>query len=258
MISQYEVELLKQHFHIQSEKLIYLPYLFDKQQPMHPSPDFEKRQHFMMIGNFLHQPNWDANLFCVQKIWPSIRKQLPDAQLHIYGAYATDKHQQCHQPKQGVYLKGRAEDALATLSQYRVNLAPLRFGAGQKGKLFESFLTGTPCITTPIGIEAMDLGIDCGYDLSDDAIKIAENATQCHQQVDLWSHIQQQGYLMLNQNFEQTEHAGSFYKQVVEHYANLEQHRHQDFLQTLLWQQQFRSTEFMSRWISEKNRSNSN
>ncbi|MFC6977354.1 hypothetical protein [Microbulbifer taiwanensis] len=45
-------------------------------------------------------------------------------------------------------MYGRTEDALATLARYRLNLAPLRFGAGQKGKILDGWLVGTPAVTT--------------------------------------------------------------------------------------------------------------
>ncbi|MCN4144888.1 MAG: glycosyltransferase family 4 protein [Thiohalomonas sp.] len=79
-------------------------------------------------------------LWCYQSLWPEIRQQLPDAQIHIYGAYPSEKVYQLHQPDKGFIIKGRARDAIETLAHYRVNLAPLRFGAGIKGKIADGFI----------------------------------------------------------------------------------------------------------------------
>ncbi|MCW8929488.1 MAG: glycosyltransferase family 4 protein, partial [Gammaproteobacteria bacterium] len=140
IISSYEMTLLTQQFKIDSELLHYCPFMLTLNQENNLSPSFEEREHFVMIGNFLHPPNWDAVLWCYQSIWPKIRKQLPQAEIHIYGAYPSEKVWQLHQPSKGFIIKGRADDALKTLEQYRVNLAPLRFGAGIKGKIADGFI----------------------------------------------------------------------------------------------------------------------
>mmetsp|Transcript_13514 Transcript_13514/g.25413 ORF Transcript_13514/g.25413 Transcript_13514/m.25413 type:complete len:395 (+) Transcript_13514:34-1218(+) len=110
------------------------------------------RKHFVWLGHFLHAPNTDAIDYLVKDIWPRIHLRLPDAQLHIYGS---------HPPKEvtwvspGVVFKGFMKD-LKKLSTYRAMLAPLRFGAGIKGKLADSWLYGLPTLTTSIGAEGYD------------------------------------------------------------------------------------------------------
>ena len=92
MISDYEMDLLINYFKIDNSLLHYVPFLLDpilKKDNQWPS--FSERKHFLSIGNFLHEPNWDAVLFLKQFIWPLIRKQLPKAEIHIYGAYPSKK-----------------------------------------------------------------------------------------------------------------------------------------------------------------------
>lgn len=89
-------------------------------------------------------------------LWPLIRRQLPGAQLHIYGAYTPPKATALHNPAQGFHVMNWAEDALQVMTAARICLAPLRFGAGIKGKLADAMVAcGTPNITTPVGAEAM-------------------------------------------------------------------------------------------------------
>ena len=155
MISQFEIELLTHFFSVPKQLLDYSPFLKVQRVEQHVLPCFSERQHFISIGNFRHEPNWDAVLYLKHAIWPLIRAQLPQAELHIYGAYPPPKVTQLHNPKQGFCVKGWADDALIVMQQARVCLAPLRFGAGIKGKLMDAMRCGTPSITTNIGAESM-------------------------------------------------------------------------------------------------------
>src|SRR5690606_21629836 len=129
LISSYEYHLLQEKFNISKEILCYLPFQIKAEQPSKkPSKGFQQRANFVFIGNFLHEPNWTT----VQKlklIWPAIRKELPKAEIHIYGAYPSQKVLQLNNPKQGFLIKGRADNAIDTLACYRVLLAPIPFGA---------------------------------------------------------------------------------------------------------------------------------
>ena len=175
MISSIEMEILKNHFAVASHKLHYYPFVINNQRLSDSYPSFSQRNHLMMIGNFLHEPNSDAARFMENEVWPIIHKAIPQAQLHIYGAYHSDKHQQLHQPKKNVHLKGRCEDALVTMAQYKINLAPLRFGAGMKGKVLEGWLTHTATLGSPIAFEAMLFDEDLGFSPSINANELAQS-----------------------------------------------------------------------------------
>ena len=90
IISSYEMKLLEETFKIDSSILHHLPFMVDLKNTPIETNSFEEREHFMTIGNFRHAPNWDVVLY-LQKIWPKIRKELPKAQLHIYGSYPPAK-----------------------------------------------------------------------------------------------------------------------------------------------------------------------
>src|SRR5690606_33254737 len=75
--------------------------------------------------------------------------------LNLYGSYITPQMSQLHSPKNGIFMRGRADSAHEVLRHSRVLLAPLRFGAGQKGKILDALQTKTPYVTTPIGTEGM-------------------------------------------------------------------------------------------------------
>jgi len=139
IISSFEMELLVNTFEVNASLLHHLPFMVDLEKCPAQTTPFSDRKHFMTIGNFRHAPNWDVVLY-LQKIWPLIRKQIPDAELHIYGSYPPPKATALHSPKTGFLIKGWAEDAFAVIESSRVCLAPIRFGAGIKGKLLDAMI----------------------------------------------------------------------------------------------------------------------
>lgn len=215
---------------------------------------FEERQHFVTIGNFLHPPNWDAVQYLKTDIWPLIRKQLPEAEVHVYGAYCSDKHRQLHSEKDGFLIKGRAKSAVEVISNARVLLAPLRFGAGLKGKLVEAMQCGTPSVATSIGAEAMHGNLAWSGTISDSAEDFAQAAVSLYTEEIAWKVAQQNGVEIVNQIYPKAELGNAFIKRIEELLENLETHRNQNFIGSMLMHHTMRSTEFMSRWIEAKNK----
>ncbi len=156
IISEFEMNMLKNQFKIDEKILFYLPIFAEIKKSEIP---FSKRRNFVSIGNFLHEPNWQTVLQ-LKKIWKNIKNQLPEAEIHIYGAYATEKVFQLHNQKEGFIIKGRAENVESVFSQAKVLLAPIPFGAGIKGKLLESMRFGLPNVTSTVGAEAMHGNFD--------------------------------------------------------------------------------------------------
>lgn len=263
IISDYELELLKNHFCVPEKILLRCPFMLDFQHFTPSQNSYSDRQHFISIGNFRHEPNWDAVLFLKQNIWPLIRKQLPKAELHIYGAYPPPKATQLHNPKQGFLVKGWAEDAKQVMQKARVCLAPLRFGAGIKGKLAEAMFCGTPNVTTHIGIEGMSMGLDWSglitnlekFESQEDcAADFAKNAVQLYQEDALWQQKQQLGYLLIKTNFDKNEIQAKLLTRVFDLEANINTHRENNFIGQMLQHHQLKSTQYMAQWIEAKNR----
>ncbi len=157
IISEVELNLLKETFNISDNLLLYVPFLLDtiKEKHIDALPSFDERRHFISIGNFKHKPNIDAVRFLKEEIWPLIRKELPNEELHIYGAYPTQAINEMNNIKEKFFIKGWAKEADTVVKNARLSLAALRFGAGLKGKLIEAMQCGTPTVTTSLGAEAM-------------------------------------------------------------------------------------------------------
>lgn len=253
MISRVEIELLRSQCQFPEQALLYLPFLVDALPDPATWTTFNQRNHLMMIGGFKHPPNRDAVLWFKQTVWPLVRRRLPGVECHVFGAYADHQVQQWHAPKDRLLIKGRCDDALATLAQYRLNLAPLRFGAGQKGKIIDGWLSGTPTVTTPIGAEAMAPLDAWGYAVSDRAEAFADAVVALYQSPDQWSAAQQDGLNALQRGFLHQDYASSLLQALQQRRENLESHRNSLIWGRILWQSQYRATEYMSRWIEAKN-----
>lgn len=253
VISEYEYALLQQHYAVPESLLCYCPFLLST-PTMTDLPGFEQRSHFISIGNFRHAPNWHAVLWLKQDIWPKIRQQIPDAQLHIYGAYPPPKATALHNPKQGFYIKGWADDAGDVMQQARVCLAPLAFGAGLKGKLLDAMQYGTPSVTTAVGAESMSLDDNWPGIVADNSDAIAAAAVTLFQQPELWLKAQQCGFTTVESKFSLARHESRIWQQLVNVLENIAAHRQNNFTGLMLRHHAFRSTKFMGQWIEAKTR----
>lgn len=256
MISDFEMQLLQDVFKVDATLLHYLPFLLEPISEIRIDEwlSFEERQNFIFIGNFLHEPNWNAVLYLKESIWPSIRRQLPEAELLVYGAYPSQKVLQLHQPKEGFHIKGRADDAQKVVENARVVLAPLRFGAGIKGKLVESMWCGTPSVTTAVGAEAMQGSLDWNGRVSDDVAEIASSAVTLYQDKQLWQKAQNNGILLFNSRYLKTIYAPQLLHKIGHIIQTLPLHRQQNFVGAMLMHHSMATTKYMSRWIEEKNK----
>jgi glycosyltransferase involved in cell wall biosynthesis len=252
IISSAEMDVLQASFDIKSEILHYLPFLTDKSMSL-KSRNFEERKHFVSIGNFLHEPNWDAVQQLKYHIWPMIRKKLPKAELHVFGAYPSEKVLQLMDESNGFIIKGRAEDAREVIAKARVLLAPIRFGAGLKGKLFEAMLCGTPSVTTDLGAEGLQNGLAWNGHVANDNDAFAAAAIQLYSNKESWEHAQSKSKDLLDQ-FALAQYHTDFKSRIEDTMNNLLHHRNANFIGGMLRHHAHRSTEFMSRWIEEKNR----
>ena len=255
IISSYEMALLIQHFKVDDFLLMHLPFMVEPEEIRRKSLKFEERQHFLTIGNFRHAPNWDAVLY-LQQLWPHIRKQLPQAELHVYGSYPPPKATALHNPQKGFHIKGWAEDTLKVMEQARVCLAPLRFGAGIKGKLLDAMLVQTPSVTTSVGAEGMHSEPPWPGLIEDEPNLIVEAAVRLYQEKSLWDKAQQQATALLDAQYDGKQHRERLRTRLAKLETNLAQHRQANFTGAMLRHHSMASTQYMFQWIEVKNRSN--
>jgi len=256
LISEVEMDLLQKHYKIDRSLLYYLPFLVDAidEETIQSWHSFEDRKDFIFIGNFLHEPNWNAVQYLKEAIWPLIRKELPNASMQIYGAYPSQKVLQLHNPKERFLVLGRAKNAFEVVSKARVVLAPLRFGAGAKGKLIEAMQCGTPSMTTSVGAESMHGNLAWSGCIADTPGAIAKAAEKLYQDQNSWKQAQQNGITIVNQRYEKSLFSTDFIAHLVSVQNNLAPHRNANFIGAILLHHTTASTKYMSRWIEEKNK----
>ena len=256
MIAEYEIELLVNAFKVDATLLHYIPLLIQENADAYRNefPAFANRQDFVFIGNFLHEPNWNAVQYLKETIWPLIKKQLPAAVLNIYGAYPSQKVLQLNNVHDGFLIHGRAENAKEVVQRARVVLAPLRFGAGIKGKLLEAMQCGTPSVTTSIGAESMRGHLPWNGFIEDSPEQYAIQAVTLYQNEKVWLEAQQNGFTIIKQRFTRTLFEEVFKSQIQTLQDNLQQHRLNNFMGALLQHHTLKSTKYMSKWIEEKNK----
>lgn len=256
-ISEFEMELLQSRFNIPADILHYCPFMLEQEKAEFALKPFEQRQHFVSIGNFRHEPNWDAVRYLKEKVWPLIRRQLPEAELHVYGAYPPKKATQLHNEKQGFLVKGWAENALSVVADARLMLAPIRFGAGLKGKLIDAALCHTPAVTTEIGAEGV-------YDENTNKAvvvihtehiqRFADAAVRLYSQQPDWQASSDVAASVIRERFPYAEHAQSLAEKMERVNADLQQHRLANFYGSMLRHHSLKSSQYMSQWIESKNR----
>ncbi|WDE05645.1 glycosyltransferase [Thalassomonas viridans] len=254
MISREEIELLTRRYQVDSRLLHYSPFMLERAVLSQLNPGYEQRQGFISIGNFRHAPNWDAVLWLKQQVWPLIRKALPQAQLFVYGAYPPPKATALHDVKSGFLVKGWVDDAIAAMQSARVCLAPLRFGAGLKGKLAEAMICNTPSVTTDIGAEGMQTDQAWGGAIANDAEAIAQAAVALYQQPGLWQESSIRGQENARQLFDRHQHFDALAEKIAQVSGDLSGHRQENFTGAMLNFHHHRSTQYMSQWIESKNK----
>lgn len=256
IISELEMQLLTNQFAINPSILYYLPFLEEEidEACVASWKTFEKRADFMFIGNFIHEPNWNTVQYLKTTIWPLLSRQLPKVNLNIYGAYPSQKVLQLHNPKERFFVHGRADHAQDTLSNHRVLLAPIQFGAGVKGKFIDAMQTGTPSVTTSIGAEAMCGDFPWNGFIANEPELFVAKSIELYTDKSAWLDAQRHGIAIINQRYARDKFEDDFLMTIRFIKAQLQAHRQQNFIGQLLLHHSVLSTKYLSLWIEEKNK----
>lgn len=252
IISEYEMELLQNTFRIPAEILYYLPFLISDVGDKTDIPGFAERRNFLAIGNLHHAPNVDSVLQ-LKKMWNKIRQQLPKAEMHIYGAYAPQRILELHNKNEGFLIKGWATDVKSTMSQYRLQLAPLRFGAGLKGKLVDAMQCGLPSVTTKVGAEGLSGDLPFGGKIASIKDDFTVEAVKLYADEIQWRNTQQNGFEVVDRRFRKALFSSEFISHINLLISEIEPHRQENFIGQMLQHHTLRSTKYLSKWIELKN-----
>lgn len=164
------------------------------------SSGFETRGDILFIGGYLHRPNVDAVAWFCAEVWPLVRARLPDVRLHLIGSNPdAEIHALGHLP--GVEVVGFVEDIAPWFDRIRLSIAPLRYGAGIKGKLGTSLSYGVPSVATGIAVEGMHL-VDGEHVLvADDAQAFADAVVRLYGDAALWNRLSDAGLRFVDETY---------------------------------------------------------
>jgi glycosyltransferase involved in cell wall biosynthesis len=118
-------------------------------------PPFGARRDLLFIGGFRHAPNEDAVRFFVDDVLPLVRRELPDVKFLIVGSHAPAAIHRLE--SEHVRVLGFVKDVVPVFDACRMTVAPIRFGAGVKGKVTQSLAWGVPAVITPVAAEGLRL-----------------------------------------------------------------------------------------------------
>ncbi|MGY5353034.1 glycosyltransferase family 4 protein [Wenyingzhuangia sp. IMCC45533] len=251
-ISEFEMKYLLNEYKIPSYLLWYFPFIVNVKEEEFPK--FSERNNFMFIGNFVHAPNWDAVLELKKNIWPLLKKQLPNANLNIYGGYPSQKVFQLNNAKEGFHVVGRAEEVSKIMQKAKVCLAPLRFGAGLKGKLLDAMQNNTPFVTSEIGAEGMFGNIDMIQSVANSTDDFIKKSIALYTDEVLWNRMAAKGRQVLKNRFDKASYRAVFTQNLASLMNNYQKNRSKNFVGSMLQHHTLKSTMYMSKWIEEKNK----
>jgi GT2 family glycosyltransferase len=161
--------------------------------------EFEERRGLLFIGNFNHKPNGDAVRYFVREVLPIIRESLPVIEFRIVGSNLPPEIAALG--SEAVTVLGYVPDVSDLFQGARVMVAPLRYGAGMKGKVGQALAYGLPTVTTSIGAEGM--GIMHGREalIADDAESFARAVVELYTDRALWQRVADNGYELIRSNY---------------------------------------------------------
>jgi glycosyltransferase involved in cell wall biosynthesis len=163
------------------------------------SGGFSNRRGLLFIGGFSHTPNVDAVLFFVHHIFPLVEKALPDVRFHILGSNVPDEITRLANLR--ILVHGFVPDVGPFFNACKVSVAPLRFGAGIKGKINQSQAYGVPVVATSLAVEGMQLEHGESVLVADTPEKFAEAIVSVYTNENLWNRLSENGIRNLEEHF---------------------------------------------------------
>lgn len=162
---------------------------------------FAQRHDLVFVGGFRHPPNLDAMEWFIGDVFPHVRAALPQVRLHCIGAGAPDTLLALAANQPGVVMHGFVEDIVPYMDGARIAIAPLRFGAGVKGKINLSMAHGQPVVGTTCAVEGMHLRAGQDVLVADDAAGFADAVVRLYQDSVLWQQLAAAGLANVAEHF---------------------------------------------------------
>jgi O-antigen biosynthesis protein len=187
VVSTYEAEMLAKL--TPNARVCLVP--VRRETPSGPFPEFDRRDGILFIGGFRHPPNQDAVRWLLAEIWPRVRAAGLLAPLYIVGADAPPFLQS--DPANNVHVVGHVPELASVFAKVRLSVAPIRYGAGLKGKVIDSLLHGVPAVATPIAVEGSGLVHERHLLVAETQQDFASSVVLLHRDAARWQRISKTG-----------------------------------------------------------------
>lgn len=256
IISDVEYQILTRELNVHPQLLLNLPFrinnteLFTTDQLL----PWNKRQDLVFVGQYKHAPNIDCIEYIQSTLWSKIQQALPGINMHIYGAGFPQSYiTKFNAVYNTLQIRGVCEDIRTVLNSYRILFAPLRFGAGQKGKFIDAMCSGTPIITSTIGAEGMWTATEVPNSITLLDVECINSIVQIYNNDKIWSQTQQSFHqCALRWQSEKYENAFGETVHLLLHTLTLHRNRH--IAGRILKTEAYAAQKYKYRFIEEKNK----
>jgi glycosyltransferase involved in cell wall biosynthesis len=160
---------------------------------------YAPRQDICFLGFYGHPPNVDAVRHFIQDIWPLVKRQLPESRFIIGGADPTPDVRML--ASDDVIVTGRITDLRDLFDSARVFVAPLRVGAGVKGKLITALSYGIPVVASPIAVEGAELAPEMDVLVANDPAEFAAQIIRLYRDEALWNRLSKSGQTVVREKY---------------------------------------------------------
>jgi GT2 family glycosyltransferase/glycosyltransferase involved in cell wall biosynthesis len=160
---------------------------------------FAERRDLVFVGGFQHPPNADAVAWFVRDIFPLLRREIPDLRFHVIGSKVPDAIRAL--ADEHVLVHGFVEDIAPYMDGCRISVAPLRYGAGVKGKINTAMSYGLPVVATTLGVEGMHVRSGEDVLVADEAGAFAAAVARLYRDEALWNRLSANGLANVETHF---------------------------------------------------------
>ena len=193
-----ERDIIAREFGARDNVHVIPAYIHDVTPPRSTDPAFTDRTDILFVGGFQHRPNADGVSWFVREIWPLIRLSIPAASFRVIGP---NPELLSLPPSPGVELWGHVPDLEPHFARAKLSVAPLRYGAGVKGKIVTSLASGVPVVTTGIGAEGMGLTDGLDVLLANDPAEFARQIVLLWFNARRWTALSAAGRAFVAENY---------------------------------------------------------
>lgn len=199
VLSEYEKTKLLQE--VPDCDIRVLPLVFSDMDPN--PPPYSERKDIVFIGSFPHMPNVDAVLFFAREVFPKLLARRPEILFHIVGSHPQEEILKLAELP-GIVVHGYLKDLKPLFRSVRLSVAPLRYGAGIKGKIATTLAFGVPVVASPLAVEGTRLEHGKHVLVAETANEYIDQIIKIYDDENLWNLMSRQGQVFVAKNYSLT------------------------------------------------------